>query len=883
MKAKIYILQILIIFPFLGLFSQTFEEFKKQRENELQNFKQKQQEFIDRMQNEFNEYVEQRDKEFTDYLKNYWEQFDVFRGVEPPEKPKPPVIPEYEPKPDREESWNKVAAIKSTLTPEKKVPEEIAIPLIKKSEEAEFNETQMTFGFFGMRIVLEYDSQVRIDPPAVVNPGTISKFWEMLSGTNYNQLIDQLQSYKNKMNLNDWAYFQLVDKFSQTVYEQSETGKDLLTWVLMNRSGFKTRVAYSGDKLSLLIPSNNTIYSKSFLQDNGVKFYLMSDLGSSNIYTYDKDYPDARKLIDFNISSPLNLSKNIVSKSVGFSYNDKPYSLRINYNQNLIDFYKDYPQVDINIYFDATVSAETKESLLENLRPIVADMNEAEAVNFLLKFVQTSFQYKTDQQQFQKEKFFFPEEIFYYPYSDCEDRSIFFAYLVKELLGKKVVGVEYTGHIATAVKLDQEVPGDYFIYNDEKYVIADPTFINAPLGLTMPNYRGKDARIIEMENYLVKGENMKSLWEMVAESGGFRGNNLQDIVFDSQGNAYLTGYFIGEANFGNSVLSANPNNRSVFLAKYSKDRKPVWAKMAEGTDNATGFSIVINDDNNLYIAGSYSGTLEFDMGAANVQCLEDDNDVFVAKYNVEGRFIWARKAGLDTYPQENYLTYMSKFTFDGTNKGTTFFSEDENFSNFGLNIGPMAMLYLTGSFQNTTGLNVEKLTLTVNDGDQLNLPESLKAENDKLIDRNYERIIAGVFAVVNHIQFNGFRFSGKDAQLTLDKYNPPFRKNYSDIYENIGKINLLLNDDGIITIETNDGRSVLFDKLKISNGAKVKILKYENGDARIDCLSGVTVGKLMIWFDLNYVRMYKLDGNLLFDYDTDHTQKVMNLKEDILE
>ncbi|MBN2174737.1 MAG: hypothetical protein JW731_11435 [Bacteroidales bacterium] len=883
MKTKLQFLAIILIFITTGLFSQTFEEFKKQRENELQNFKQKQEEFITRMQNEFDEYVKQKDQEFADYLKNYWEQFDVFRGIEPPEMPKPPVMPEYEPKPDREESWNKIPTLKPTIAIEKATPEEIVMPLIKKSEEEQFNESQMTFGFFGMRIILEYDSQVRIDPPAVVNPSTISKFWEMLSGTNYNQLISQLQSYKTRMNLNDWAYFLLVDKFAQTVYEKSPNGKDLLSWVLLNRSGYRTRVAYSGNSLSLLVPSLNTLYSRSFLQMDGIKYYLMSDLGSENIYTYDKDYPDAKKLIDFNLTSPLNLSKSLAYKSIGFDYKDKPYSFRLNYNQNLIDFYKDYPQVDINIYFDATVSAETKESLLESLRPIIAEMTETESVNFLLKFVQSAFQYKTDQQQFQKEKFFFPEEILYYPYSDCEDRSIFFAYLVKELLNIKVVGVEYPGHIATAVKLDEEAPGDYFIYENEKYVIADPTFINAPLGLTMPNYRGADAKIIPMENFIVRGEKVKSLWEIVEESGGFRGNNLQDIVFDSEGNGYLTGYFTGEVQFGEFHLASDPSTRSVFVVKYTKDRKPEWAKKAGGTQNAVGFSIVMTDDNNLYIAGSYSGKLDFEEGAASVQCLEDNADVFIAKYNVEGRFIWARKAGLDTYPQENYLTYMTKFTSDGVNKGTTFFSEDDNFTNFGLNIGPMSMLYLTGSFQNTTGLNVEKLTLAANEGETLNLPESLKAENDILIVKNYERIIAGVFSVINHIEFNGFKVSGRDAQLTLDKYNPPFKKSYPEIYENIGKINFLINDDGIIVIETEGERSVLFDKLKISNGAKIKIAKFENGDARIDCLSGITVGKLMIWFDLNYVRMYKLDGNLLFDYDTDHTQKIMNLKEDILE
>ncbi|NQU85809.1 MAG: hypothetical protein HQ541_08620, partial [Mariniphaga sp.] len=562
-----------------------------------------------------------------------------------------------------------------------------------------------------------------------------------------------------------------------------------------------------------------------------------------------------------------------------------PYSLNIKYNQNLINFYRDYPQVNINIYFDAAVSLETKESIVEGLKPIINNMTETEALSFLLYFVQTSFDYQTDEKQFNKEKFFFPEEVFYYPYSDCEDRSVLFAYLVKELLNNKVIGIEYPGHIATAVKLNQDSEGDYLVYDGEKYIIADATFENAPLGMTMPEYRGKEAKIIELDNYKYKGHNNKYFWDIVRKSGGYHGNNLQDVVFDDEGNAYLTGYFMGEAEFGDQTKKTDSTQavRGVFLVKYDKNGNILWAKNASGNKSATAYAIVRDNNNNLYITGSFSSKLEFEKGSTVLQCKNDNNDVFIAKYNNEGKFIWAKKAGLDTFPQDNYLTYLTNFTTDGINKGTTFYSENESYNNYGLYLNPDGLLYLIGSFSNTTGLNLSKLRLETREGKELNLSESLKAENDKLIADDYEVNIAGLFSLLNLMKYNGLKVEGKEVQSTLNMYNPEFREKYSDVYQDIGKINLLINEDGIISIKTKEGKSVNFDKMKVTSNSKVKITSFESGDAQIDILSGITAGKFFIWFDINFVKIFKETGDMLIDFDTDHSQKVINLKEDILE
>ncbi|MCB0804609.1 MAG: hypothetical protein KDC05_02365 [Bacteroidales bacterium] len=883
MKKRNITFLLILILGILQAQTQSFEEFKKQRESDLDAFRKKQEEFIKKMQDEFDQYVEQRDKEFADYLSKQWKQYEVFAGVPIPESPKPDEIPAYDTEDEDQESWNRIEPIK-TENISTDDQQQMILPRLLKSDEATFDKTNMTFGFFGFRIILDYDNQIRIDPPAAINPSTISSFWSKMSNTNYNNLVTQLEDYKTRLNLNDWAYYMLAHEFASTVYDNSETGRDLLTWVLLNRSGFKTRLAYSGNNLCLLIPSQNMIYSLNYFTENGINYYLLKDLGTQEISTYDKDYAGSGRYLDFSIKSPLNFNKKLVSKSLGFNFEGKPYSLNISYNQNLIDFYSKYPQVDLDIYFDAAVSPETKESLMGSLKPIVLEMNEQDAVNFLLRFVQSTFAYKTDQQQFNREKFFFPEEIIYYPYSDCEDRSVFFAYLVKELLNLQVIGLEYPGHVATAVNFTSESAGDYLEHNGKRFTIADPTFINAPVGLTMPEFRGVQPRIIELSTLAVNGSKAKTVWERVMESGGQKGGNLQDIVYDETGNAYLTGYFTDQVRFGEILLDAGNNgeSRNVFVAKFDKNGQAVWAKKASSGKNATGFTILLENNNDLYVAGSFTGNLTFDESQINLTCKDELNDVFIAKYNVAGRLIWAGKGGLDTYPQENHLTYLTKFGKDGSNRGTSFFNEDQNFKNYGLQSGPMGLLYLTGSFSNTAGFVLAKKELVTNEGGSFDLLTSLKDESDKLIGEQYEQSIAGLFSVVNHIKYNGIKITGDIAQKTLDKYNSRFKDKYPSIYESIGKINFLLNDDGIITLETITGKSLSIDKLKISNGSKIKISSYSDGNAQIDILSGISVGKVFIWYDLNYVKLFKKSGDLLFDYDSDHTQTVLNLKEDLL-
>ena len=117
----------------------------------------------------------------------------------------------------------------------------------------------------------------------------------------------------------------------------------------------------------------------------------------------------------------------------------------------------------------------------------------------LLNFVQTAFVYEYDNKVWGGDRAFFAEETLYYPYADCEDRAIFLSRLVRDLLRLDVILVFYPGHLAMAVCFTQNVAGDYIMLNGKKYIICDPTYIGAPVGLTMPDMDNATAQVILLQ------------------------------------------------------------------------------------------------------------------------------------------------------------------------------------------------------------------------------------------------------------------------------------------------------------------------------------------------------------------------------------------------
>ncbi len=454
-------------------------------------------EWLKSQNEQYTSYKKSMDEEFSDMLKKDWEAFKAMSTPSPYKKPKPldvPVVKKEIIVPKKEIESSPKVKIEPIIT-EKVIPVK-TIPVVKKYD----NFNTIDFDFYGERISIQYDKKISYNLNKI-DKTTISAYWDKISKSDFKKLITQIDKQSSNLNLNDWAKYQFINKLGFEIYNNQNLA-NLFTWFVLVKKNFDTKVGYSEDKIYLLSTVQHSLYQIAFFKLNGKKYYVLTPNGRvgkvGNIYTYAGDYPKAKQKLSFEIKKDIKLYQNIEEKKLSFQYNNKTYNIDTQYSKELVDFYKSFPQSDYNIYFSTKNSLSLSNSLIKSLQPYIFGKSEIEAVNFLLRFTQNSFAYKTDQKQFNYEKVMFPEETIFYPYSDCEDRSIMFSYLVKELLNLDVVGVKYTDHLATAVAFSSNITGDGFIYKNKKYTISDSTYINANAGMTMPQYKESKFEIISL-------------------------------------------------------------------------------------------------------------------------------------------------------------------------------------------------------------------------------------------------------------------------------------------------------------------------------------------------------------------------------------------------
>lgn len=130
------------------------------------------------------------------------------------------------------------------------------------------------------------------------------------------------------------------------------------------------------------------------------------------------------------------------------------------------------------------------------------------------------------------------------------------------------------------------------------------------------------------------------LW--ARRAGGASYDEGRGVATDGAGNAYVTGLFQGVASFGNSNLTSSGQS-DVFVAKYDPAGTLAWVQRAGGNDFDESHAIVLDAATNIYLTGYFDANATF--GGILLRNNSGSSDVFVAKTDSRGVFLWARQAG----------------------------------------------------------------------------------------------------------------------------------------------------------------------------------------------------------------------------------------------
>jgi hypothetical protein len=461
--------------------------------------------FINAQQNEFDSFVAKQDREFVKMLEDNWALFEgkpplirddvdkpikapVIIGTDKPTvvtdlpeviMPTIPLIPDKAPKsPPEKATLGEQPTDDNLLTEQNPYPQGVAL------------------AFFGHQLFLP---QVKLSYIESINQQALTTFWQSSAKKDLSTLIKALKQTKQKLQLSDWAYWLMIKQYSE-LNTTNETNALASAWFIMNQTGYNAQVAFSNERgqknLVLLMPSKQTLYSVAYFTLSGQRFYQVAGKKSSSITSYKGSFNQNNQRLDLSFNKSLVTQPEIKYRQVKFL----THTFKLPYDYQKVRYLATYPQIDLSYYFKAPIDQITQQGLIEQIPKLfMSDINkkhtegnsteavnnDEQNINLLLSFIHQGFPYEVDDQQFGKENYLTLEETLHYKASDCEDRAIFFAWLVSTFLNEQAVGLSYPGHVSVALK------------RSGKLVSADPTYIGAKLGDIMPQYLSLTPKIIK--------------------------------------------------------------------------------------------------------------------------------------------------------------------------------------------------------------------------------------------------------------------------------------------------------------------------------------------------------------------------------------------------
>jgi len=163
----------------------------------------------------------------------------------------------------------------------------------------------------------------------------------------------------------------------------------------------------------------------------------------------------------------------------------------------------------------------------------------------------------------------------------------------------------------------------------------------------------------------------KYLWAI--KMGGTAADYGQGVTVDAAGNVYVVGYFVLKATFnpaGGDTLRAGAGFNDIFVAKYDANGNYKWAVNMGGSGINYGYGIAVSEAGEVYVTGSFSGRTDFDPGAAAgdtayltaypTSFFNPGYDIFVAKYDSTGNYLWAKSMGSDNSSDYGYGIAVDK-------------------------------------------------------------------------------------------------------------------------------------------------------------------------------------------------------------------------------
>lgn len=354
------------------------------------------------------------------------------------------------------------------------------------------------FDYYGMEAFIpeiEFNITNNISGPQ----DTGSNWQKMASQEGGVETARQLFGLAQQLGLNGYLTYRLAEAFvNQRFKGANDNARMAAVHFLLSNMGYDARLLLLQDRLMIMMPfDQKVVYGTMSQTIDGRRYTILYPDG------YEPPKGQPLRIMTCNLPSDA-LGKTSDLRLTGLSLPMKPkpfeltngrLTLKGEVNENIQKILHHYPQMPTGDFASSWVDQKLREDIVAQLKSQFAGMSDKEAVNNLMALCHKGFAYSTDQDFHGFEKPYFLEENFIYPKNDCEDRAIFFSYLVWNSLGIPCQLVQYPGHESATVAVDEDLSGYFYDTNGKKYYSSDPTYIGSTIGMVMKAFRSTSPTI----------------------------------------------------------------------------------------------------------------------------------------------------------------------------------------------------------------------------------------------------------------------------------------------------------------------------------------------------------------------------------------------------
>ena len=127
--------------------------------------------------------------------------------------------------------------------------------------------------------------------------------------------------------------------------------------------------------------------------------------------------------------------------------------------------------------------------------------------------------------------------------------------------------------------------------------------------------------------------------------GGDLGDQIRNIVADTEGNMYINGFYTGEVNFQHPshppVIFTDEEEGEGFIAKYTPDGVLDWVRIFTNGEYGGVYTMHLHRNTHLYFSGTFNGKSDLDPGQDSI-IIDGGNrgGLMVGKMSTAGELEW---------------------------------------------------------------------------------------------------------------------------------------------------------------------------------------------------------------------------------------------------